>query len=308
MSAATTRESITSSRPLGEIAGAIADVLAAAGVTTPHVDARWIVHGITGVDPERFPATRLRAEDVAVLQRAVVRRARREPLQLVLGTTAFLDLEIACVPGVFVPRPETEVLALVAADLATSYGPRPQVIELCTGSGALACVLASRVPGLDLVAADISTDAVALARQNLDRLDEQGAFARDVTVAVTRTDLFDGVEPRRAGRVDLVVANPPYLPRGEHDQWPVEVRDHDPIDALIGGLHGHEIVERILDDARDWLRPGGAIVLEIDARRSDGVTSFASRTGYRSVRLRRDLTGADRVVTAVWPGQRHGHH
>lgn len=304
MTSTTAQDLLAAGRQLSDIVRTISDVLAASGVATPHVDARWIVEGITGIDPDRSPELPLASNDVVPLQRALARREAREPLQLVLGGTAFLDLEITCAPGVFVPRPETEVLALVAADAALQFGPRPRVVELCSGSGVISCVLASRVPGIELIAADISDDAVALTQENLRHLSEQGVLASGVDVTVTRADVFDGIDQQGRGLVDVVVANPPYLPSGERDLWPPEVRDHDPLEALVGGVKGHEIVETILLDAREWLRPGGCIALEIDARRSSEVAAFASRAGYGSVRLLSDLAGRERVITALWSGTR----
>jgi len=268
------------------VLAAVADRLARAGVGSPGADARWIVeHVVREVgDPTTVGA--------ALLASLVGRRAAREPLQLVLGTTAFRTVELACRPGVFIPRPETEVVAGVAIDRARRAAARPVVVEPCTGTGAIAAALAVEVPGSRVIATELDPAAAELARANLATLGVSTA----TTVLVG--DLLDPVEPALRGHLDVLVANPPYLPAGDLGTFDPEVADHDPHRALIGGPSGHEVVDRLLALAADWLAPGGSVVVEIDARRGADAASVARSRGLVDVEVRRDLTGADRVLAA----------
>lgn len=286
--------SLTTAATARLLAATIAQRLAAAGVTTPEADARWLIEGIAGVDPWREPDAVVAPTEA--LAAAVARRELREPLQLIVGETAFLDLTVACRPGVFVPRPETEVLARLAID-ALGGRPSPVVIEPCTGSGVLACAVARHVPGVRVIAVDCDPAAVELASANARRV----LAASVSTIDVLPGDLFAPVTASLAGHVDLVVANPPYLPPQDVATWDPEVADHDPRQALIGGDDGHEIVARIVTDSARWLRPDGIVMLEIDARRADEVAALAADVGWRRADLVDDLAGWPRFVVLRGP-------
>lgn len=287
---------------LSEAVGRVTVILAAAGVPTPAVDARWLVAHAAGADPRVRGPDHLGARAGAVLAELVRRRARREPLQRVLGETAFRTLTLSCAPGVFVPRPETEVVAGVAIEAARAAGPRPVVGEPCTGSGAIACSLAAEVTGVRVVAGDVEARAVAAARVNARRLRERAAGvdgpAAGATVEVRHGDLLAALPADVRGRLDVLVANPPYLPAAERDTWEPEVADHDPARALLGGPDGHEVVAALTAAAASWLRPGGTLVLEIDERRSEEACAVARAAGLADVRTVSDLTGAARALVA----------
>lgn len=288
-----------------ELLDEVATRLDAAGVPTPDVDARWIVDAMI----ERFGED-LASCDRGVLDALVERRAAREPLQLVLGTTAFRWVELACRAGVFVPRPETEVVAGVAIDAARAAGSSPRVVEPCTGTGAIACAVASEVPGVHVAASDMSALAVDLARDNVASLAAGQAptrwrpgpwLAPTARVEVRLADLDDAVPAAWVGAVDVVVANPPYLPAHDASTWPPEVGDHDPVAALVGGVDGHEVVDALLAAAPDWLCPGGTVVVEIDERRGDDAVASATSAGLVEAHVVADLTGRDRAVVARRP-------
>jgi release factor glutamine methyltransferase len=169
----------------------------------------------------------------------------------------------------------------------------------CTGTGAIALAIASEVPGVRVVAGDRDPRAIALARRNTSEV--AGDLARKATVEVVASDVFDGFPPEWRGSVDVVVCNPPYLPERDATTWEPEVADHDPITALVGGPDGHEVVDAVLAQARDWLRPGGTVVVEIDDRRGAEAADVATALGYVDVHLVADLTGRDRAVAAVHP-------
>jgi len=268
--------------------------LAAAGVPSPAADARWLLdHG------------REHHLTVGQLESLVARRLQREPLQLILGEAWFRHVRLSCRPGVFVPRPETEVVAGVAIALAGVSGAVPRVVEPCTGTGAITCALVTEVDGVEVIATDSSEAAVALARLNIGAAlaGELGhPLATAATATVVQCHLLDAVASAWRGTVDVLVANPPYLPASDRGSWEPEVAAHDPDAALVAGPDGHEVVDDLLRLAITWLRPGGAIVVEIDDRRGEQALVSARRAGLVGPRLVADLTGRDRAVVAHRPG------
>lgn len=271
----------------------VADRLARARVASPDADARWIVEHVLRVAGD--PTT----SGAPLLASLVARRAAREPLQLVVGSTAFRTVELSCRPGVFIPRPETEVVAGVAIDRARLAGPRPVVVEPCTGTGAIAAALAVEVAASRLIATEVDPAAVLLASDNL------AALEVSQRTTVLTGDLLDPLDPALRGHLDVLVANPPYLPAADRATFDPEVGVHDPDRALIAGPDGHEVVDRLLALAADWLAPGGSVVLEIDARRGADAASVARSLGLVDVEVRPDLTGADRVLAARRDEARH---
>lgn len=285
----------------------VAERLAAAGITTPEVDARWLVAHVVEVTGDATGC------GGALLDGLVARRAAREPLQLVIGRTWFRSLELRCAPGVFIPRPETEIVAGLAIDaartaVARSAEGRAKLVEPCTGTGAIALSVAVEVPGVQVVAGDSDAAAVALASDNLGRVLDGSAgpaMAERSSVAVVTSELLDGVEVSWRGHLDVLVANPPYLPASDRGTWAPEVAEHDPDHALVGGPDGHEVVDALLGLAVDWLVPGGVVVLEIDERRGDEVIATATRAGLVAARVERDLTGTPRALVAERPAGSH---
>lgn len=264
--------------------------LTAAGVPSPSVDAEWLMRHATGWsraqlltrDREPFPPQALET-----VQSLAQRRARREPLQLILGTVGFRYLELDVRAGVFIPRPETEVLAGEAIARLPAGGV---VVEPCTGTGAIACAVAAEADPATVVATDASPAAVALARDNAARC------AVDVTVR--QGDLLDPVDLRLRGRVDVLVANPPYVAIGEVADLEPEVARWDPHGALVAGPTGHEVSDRLIAAARQWLAPAGWLLLEVAETRAPAVAARATAAGLVDARVARDLAGRDRIVAA----------
>lgn len=285
----------------GEVVASVAARLAAAGVPSPEVDARWLVAHVVEV------AGAPRGCGAALLDGLVARRCAREPLQLVLGTTGFRYLELSCARGVFVPRPETEIVAgeAIAAALAVE-GHGPVVVDVGTGTGAIALSVAVEVPGAQVTAVDLGPPAVALARTNLERIragDAGRPLAPGAEVEVLEGELLTPLPAALRGHLDVLVSNPPYLPAADRGTWQPEVADHDPDTALVGGPDGHEVVRALLTLAADWLTPGGTVVLEIDERRGAETVADARAVGLVDVRLVPDLTGADRALVARRPAR-----
>lgn len=281
----------------------VTERLEAAGVPSPDVDARLLLDAME----ERFGT--LAGCPAGVLDVLVERRAAREPLQVLLGRTTFRWVDLEVERGVFVPRPETEVVAGLAIDACAGI-EHPLVAEPCTGTGAIACALLTEVPGVRVLATDRSEAAVALAQRNIARtLAGEASPAARRPRAGAEAEVLRGhlLEPLRAlgtglaGTVDVVVSNPPYLPVGDVDAMPPEVAGHDPHTALFGGDDGYEVVEELLRAAAIWLRPGGTVVVEIDDRRGADAVAAAVAAGLVDAHVEPDLTGRDRAVVARRP-------
>jgi len=285
-----------------DLLGRTAATLAGAGVPSPHADAELLLAHAWGVDRGEVATAAVLGREVpadvaASLADAVARRARREPLQHIVGSAPFRHLELAVGPGVFVPRPETEEVAQVAIDEArrvTAAGARPVVVDLCTGSGAIALAVATEVPASCVHAVELDAGAHAWAERNV----------RTVAAAAERPDLVTLVrgDARTAVRVldgscDVVVSNPPYVPPGAVPVDP-EVADHDPQVALYGlGPDGLEVPRGIAAAAVRLLRAGGLFVMEHAEVQADAARALLEATGgFAAVETRADLTGRPRMV------------
>ncbi|MFT4296688.1 MAG: putative protein N(5)-glutamine methyltransferase [Micropruina sp.] len=218
------------------------------------------------------------------LQPLLDRRLAGEPLEQVLGWAGFDGLRVALAPGVFVPRRRSELLVRLAADGVRSGDV---VVDLCCGSGALGLALRTRVPGIELHAADLDPDAVACARRNL-----PGA-------AVWQGDLWDALPERLRGRVRAVLANAPYVPSDSIALMPSEARDHEPRHTLDGGGDGLDVHRRIAAAARDWLAPGGRLLIEVsDAQVGPAVTVFGRAGLPATVHTDEELDATALIGTA----------
>lgn len=267
--------------------------LAAAGIATPRVDAEWLLAAVLGEG--RFAAQldldRTLARPLAAGYRAAVqRRARREPLQRILGREAFRGLSVRLTGDVLVPRPETERLVEWALELLppARAGRRSLAVDLGTGSGCIACALASERPDLDVLAVDVSHAAAAVARGNVVALDLAHR------VCVVAGNLLDAVA---AARADLVVSNPPYLPSALVPTLEPEVWRWEPRIALDGGPDGLAVMLALVAGARRGLRSGGALVLETAGGvQAVAVAGLLHAAGFGTVAVRADLAGVDRFV------------
>lgn len=284
-------------RTVAQVLAALRRRLADAGVPTPAVDAELMLRHLTGWSRARLLTAA--AEPVpeglsSRLEPLAARRAAREPLQLLLGTVGFRHLELEVRPGVFIPRPETETLAGAAIERTHAGGV---VLEPCTGSGAVACAVADEMEGgATVVATDSSAAAVALARANAARC--------GVAVDVVLGDLLAPVDRALRGRVHVLVSNPPYLAAAELAALEPEVRQWDPLRALVSGPTGHEVSDRLIAAAPGWLRPRGWLLLEVDERRARECAARARAAGFDDASVLPDLAGRDRVVAARLPRQR----
>jgi release factor glutamine methyltransferase len=283
---------------LDEIAVAAAR-LAEAGVDSPRADAEQIaahVHGVGRGELHQVPDSGFNPR----FWDEIARREAREPLQHITGHAYFRYLDLEVGPGVFVPRPETEVMTGWAIDrLREMDVTEPVVADLGTGSGAIALAIAQEVPRSRVHAVEADPLAREWAQRNIARCaDTAPHTAGRVTL---HGEDFGQALADLDGRVDLVISNPPYIPWGA--SVPPEVGEYDPATALWGGTDGMDAVKVVEQAARRLLRPGGLVAVEHGAPQGAAVYwVFAEERGWRDTRNHKDLARRDRFVTAVWPG------
>jgi len=269
-----------------EALAAATDALRAAGIEDPRLDAEVLLAEATGWDRARLaahPEDELPAAAARAFGEMVRRRLRREPVAYVVGHKGFRELELRVDPRVLIPRPETELLV----ELALEERPR-RVLDVGTGSGAIALAVAAELPECEVVATDISTAALDVARANAERL---GLAAR--------VDFVSGTLPAAGAEFDLVLANLPYVAEAEWPHLQPEVTEWEPREALLAGADG-------LDAIRAFLRMGlqaGCVALEIGAGQAGAVSELMREAGFRKVAVRKDLAGIDRVVVGTSPSR-----
>lgn len=269
-------------------------VLSAAGVASPRTDAELLAAHLLGVERTKLMMVPLVDPPVVEALQALVRqRADRIPLQHLVGTASLGNVTLSVGPGVFVPRPETELL--LAWGLATLEGvERPTVVDLCTGTGALALAMANARPDAQVHAVELDQYALSWARHNID----QQAVAGDTPVRLYAGDVFDQtLLMELEGLVDLVLCNPPYVPEGT--PVPPEVRDHDPHGAVFGGRDGLDVVRQVVGCAARLLRQGGGLAIEHDDTHGGSVPALLkARRVLTDVEDHTDLAGRPRFATA----------
>ncbi len=263
-----------------------AEQLSRAGIDSARTDAELLAAHVAGTERGRLAL--LDSPEDGFFERfdqAVTARASRVPLQHITGRAAFGPADLQVGPGVFIPRPETE--ALLDWALRQQLPAHPVILDLCTGSGALAVALARSLPGARVIAVDDDAVALDYARRN----------AAGTGVEVLSGDVTDpALLPDLDGAVDLVVANPPYIPEGA--ELEPEVARHDPAHALFGGADGMSVIRPIVRRAAGWLVPGGLLAVEHDDTTAAATVAEMESGAFTGVTARRDLTGRPRFVTA----------
>jgi release factor glutamine methyltransferase len=267
--------------------------LRTAGIETPESDARLLLAHVCGIEPARIPLLdRVDDAQQARFDDLVRRRGTRVPLQHLTGRAYFRHVELEVGPGVFVPRPETEVMTGWAIDALrpmVSAGGRPRVVELCAGSGAIAKSIITEVTFVDVYAVEVSPEAAAYARRNL----------ADTLVELYVGDMVDALHVLDES-VDLVIANPPYIPLEAYASVAPEARDHDPVVALFSGQDGLDAIRVVTAVAARLLRAGGLLCFEhADVQGQSAPAVATASQAFTGVRDHRDLTGRPRFVTAV---------
>ena len=270
---------------VGEVLSAAIDRLSAAGVDSSRLDAEVLMESATGMaraDLIADPTRELDAEGASSFEELLSRRCDREPVAYILGRKGFRSIELSCDPRALIPRPETELL------VETAIGLTPKrVLDLGTGTGAIALAIADELPDCDLVATDTSGEALSLAREN----------ARDLGLA-DRVRFEPGSVPADE-RFDLLVANLPYVSEGEWETLEPELKRWEPREALVAGGDGLGAFRGLLGDGGDLSRlaaPPDAIALEVGLGQAEPVASLVVEAGYGEVGIRKDFSGIDRVV------------
>lgn len=274
-----------------------AGVFAERGFENARLEAELLLAGVLGLrrlDLYLQHDRPLTEDEVERYRSAVRRRLKREPVQYILGTAAFRNLELAVDARVLIPRPETEILVGAVLEWAKERGRSGAVLDIGTGSGAIALSLAAEGDFDCVVASDVSRDALAVARSNAARL------GLTQFVEFREGSLFDVV--REGERFDIIVSNPPYVAESERSHLPPDVAVHEPAAALFAGPDGLAIIERIVAGAAERLQPGGLLALEIGAAQREAVLGLLATAGrYVAPRVERDLADRERIALAEVP-------
>jgi release factor glutamine methyltransferase len=244
------------------------------------------------------PERELTPDETQRYDEALVRRASGVPAQYITGHQEFWGLDLIVSPAVLIPRPETEhvvetVLALAKPKFVERRAPSPvRIVDVGTGSGAIALALAKELPSAEIHATDISSEALEVARAN--------AARHELTPRIEfyQTDLLGGLPP---SSLDFVVSNPPYVGESEEDSVQLEVRKFEPRNAVFAGPTGLEVIDRLIPQAETVLRPGGWLVFEISGTIADQVRGLLSSWDWDDVAIRNDLQGIARVAIARKP-------
>jgi release factor glutamine methyltransferase len=278
------------------VRGAI-DVLDRAGIESPRWDAEQLLAHVLGVARSRLVSvTAVTAQDAEAFRTLVARRAARVPLQHLTGSVGFRYIELEVGAGVFVPRPETEVVAGRAIELARAAGPAPVVVDLCSGSGVIALSVANEVPTARVHAVELDPGALRWLVRNATARREAG----DTGIGVHQDDARQAL-PELDGAVDVVVSNPPYVAEAELADVDPEVRDHDPRVALVAGPDGLDVVRTVAATALRLLRPGGWLVVEHSDRQGESAPAALRAAGFVDVTDHPDLAERPRFAQGRRP-------
>jgi len=269
--------------------------LTAANVPSPRLNAELLLMFTLGCDRAylyAYPERKLSTDDQSRYDQALAEREHGVPTQYITGHQEFWGMDFIVTPAVLIPRPETEhvietVLERVRVERAPSPADSLRILDVGTGSGCIALALAKELPSAEIHATEISTAALEIARANAARLQLEAC------VQFHCTDLLQGLE---LGAFDFVVSNPPYVGESEDDQVQLEVRKHEPHNAVFAGATGLEVIERLIPQAHESLKPGGWLVMEISGTVAERVRGLLAE--WNEVEITNDLQGIPRVASA----------
>ncbi len=282
---------------LAEAINSAAIQLSGAGITNARRDAEallshlikknraWLItHGDDALDDEWR----------GLFKDTIQRRAKREPLQYIIGSQEFWGLEFMVTPEVLIPRPETELIIEATLAIIHDRNRPARIIDLCTGSGCIAVSLAKELPVARILAIDKSAKALAVAKENAA---QHGVSDR---IRFLDGDLFHPLEELDwYGLVDIIASNPPYVQSGDLDTLQPEVRDYEPEMALIAGPEGTELAAIIINTAPAYLKKTGALIMEMGLGQAEALRKMAGKTGaYTTPEIMKDLAGIERVIVA----------
>ena len=275
---------------IGDILSSGIQVLEVSGNDNARAEACWILEELLEISAAGL-STRLDehlpGEKADAFSEKIRRRASGEPLQYVIGNVDFYNVRLEVGPGVLIPRPETEELVeFVATTLIDGLSPQ-SICDVCTGSGAIALALAKAFPKARVFGTDISSEALAWAKKNLQRLALEN-------VTLLQGDLLTPL-PYDA-RFDLITANPPYVSESAYDGLDSVIRDYEPRLALFADDGGMALLKRIAEDAQAWLVPGGWLVCEIGDDQGKAMREVLEKNGYEEISIRQDMAHRDRMA------------
>lgn len=281
---------------IGEALAYSRELLEKHEIPDPATDSLLLVSHVTGMDMlmTRLEKHRpLTQEQEQRLSSLLLSRTRRRPLQYLLGETWFYGRCFHVDENVLIPRQETESLCNLGIEHLKKRS-EGTVLDLCTGSGAIAVTIAAECPGTKVYASDLSESALSVAKKN--------AIQNHTDIAFFQGDLFRALP--HFLRFDLILSNPPYIPSEDCKTLQDEVMQ-EPIMALDGGMDGLDFYRRIASEAVDYLNPGGALMVEIGFDQGEKVSRLFSMAGFASVQVHKDLYGQNRIVTGIWPAASH---
>lgn len=290
---------------IGSLVKWATDDFRARGIENPRLDAEVLVAHALEIDRTRVIIESLRpleGAELALLRDLVKRRRAHEPVAYLRGFREFYGRPFRVDPRVLIPRPDTEALVETALSRSEHVSLSMRQLDLCTGSGCVAITMARQRPTAQVIATDVSTDALAVARENAYRL---GAY----NVTFIESDLFSALAPdedpsRLPGApelFDVITANPPYIPSGDIAGLMADVRDFEPRLALDGGPDGLDLIRRIITESFGRLASGGVLAIEIESRQAESVQPLFEERGFVDVRVDRDYGKLDRVVSGLLP-------
>ena len=281
-------------RSISRILSRLTEVFERAGIETPRLDAEVLLGFCLGKDrAELYRDLSMELENDRILRilELAGRRKRREPMAYIRGFREFWSLEFTVTPAVLVPRPETECLVEeVLALREACRGVKARILDIGAGSGAVGIAVAAEWPDCEMTATELSAAALEVARENAKRL-----LGMNRQIAFVQGDLYEGTQ----GVFDIVCSNPPYISEAEYETLSREVTLYEPRQALVAGPLGTEVHRRIAEGAREKLKPGGWLLMEMGAEQRAALTEILGQTGlFEEIRFRADLAGLDRVVIA----------
>lgn len=275
----------------------ISDYFDKSGVDAPRLSAELLLCHVLKL--ERIQLYTLydrvvQPDQLATLRALVKRGAGHEPVAYLVGRCEFYSLPLKITPDCLIPRPETEHLVERAINFLRPRGEAQYVLDLCTGSGCIAAAIAKNVKGVQVVATDISDDALKIAAENITR------HKLDDTVQLLCGDLFDPIiAGLDAAKFDLIVSNPPYVSEPEYEKLDKNVKNYEPKLALYAGIEGLDVYERILEKVDDFLKPDGALMMEIGYAQGPAIQRMLEETGlFQDIRIEKDFANNDRIAIA----------
>ncbi len=261
-----------------------ADLLTSKDIENPKLDSEFIISHVLGMNRLELNLhheDKVSENNFALIQSMVSRRGKHESLQYILGETEFHGCKIKVDENVLIPRPETELLV---EKIITENPSVQTILEIGTGSGAIAIALAKGLKHPKITATDISEDAVKIARIN--------AMENNADIIFNLSDIFENVK----GKFDLIVSNPPYIPDDEYKKLSREIREFEPRDALLAKDDGLYFYKKILEKAKEYLTDKGKIYFEIGYNLAEKIKKIANNKGYKKIEVSKDLNGFDRMM------------